>query len=170
MPPTDQENLSYTSRLLLLVLLSSTIQQAAATQAIQLPFTATQYGGNQITLVVRGNEFINYLSDEDGFPVVEKAATSTPYADQPLLASMEALQYVYGTVDQSGALQPTSFLVGESDPHQIPEMLAIGPKRVNDRLLAAMAANGETLSSESAPHNPPGIASKLRLSSYLMCT
>lgn len=60
------------------------------------------------------------------------------------LASSEAEQYVYATIDASGALQPTPYAVGAFNPTRIPGLSPVAAPSVSDEnIIAAQMEGGD---------------------------
>src|SRR5688572_3616672 len=72
---------------------------ARAIDANPSPAELTQPDGTKITLRLRGDEWLNWLEDSQGYAVV-----------------MEQGSYVYATLNTEGLLSPTALAVGHADP------------------------------------------------------
>jgi hypothetical protein len=101
---------------------------AEAVQAVPVPFHVFQGGSdanNQIKLVVQGNEYFNYFSDELGYPVVAQPVVTASITLEAHARHQHEpdFNFVYGVFDKTTrALYPTSLRVGEVDPRQVPSL------------------------------------------------
>ncbi len=96
------QSLGSTMRLipiLVSALLAFSPTSSQAIVASPTPVTLTQPDGAKIVLQVRGDEFVNWFEDINGFSVVRDNGT-----------------YVYARLDVEGKLAPTPNAVGKSDP------------------------------------------------------
>lgn len=78
-------------------------------------FQETQYDGSYIDLYVKGDEHYNWLEDVNGFSVLR-------LDNQPVLASggiFTSTKFVYANVSDTGMLEPTDFLVGNTNPYNL---------------------------------------------------
>ena len=66
------------------------------------PYEVTQPDGTKVVLRLRGDEHFNWTEDENGYTVVRSNKT-----------------YVYGRLDASGHVAPTSYRVGRGNPAQV---------------------------------------------------
>ena len=85
--------------LMVLLLLAVVAPPARGIPASPHPFAALQPDGTQITLHVRGDEYLHWFEDIAGFTVVQHGAA-----------------YEYATLNDEGELAPTGLLVGRDDP------------------------------------------------------
>lgn len=78
-------------------------------------FQEIQYDGSYIDLYVKGDENYNWLEDVNGFSVLR-------LDNQPVLASegiTTSTKFVYANVSDTGMLEPTDFLVGNTNPYNL---------------------------------------------------
>lgn len=96
---------------------------AFGTQASPHPIRTSQPDGTQITLYLRGNEYLHWYEDSRGYTVVRRGNDPIGTAGLSALAralpaedDAARLPYVYATRDEEGRLAPTELLVGKADP------------------------------------------------------
>ncbi|MEP6809073.1 MAG: M6 family metalloprotease domain-containing protein [Chthoniobacterales bacterium] len=75
------------------------LARVEAIQANETPFEFTQPDGTRIMLRLRGDEFYHWHEDMNGFTALR-----------------EGDAFVYGKLNSLGELEPTSFIVGKTDP------------------------------------------------------
>ena len=92
---------SFSILLLLVALLSVAVfvQSAWAIQASPHAFVAEQPDGTKSTLYIRGDEYLSWCEDTNGYTVLHDGG-----------------KYVYAELDNGGRLVPTNLVVGQSDP------------------------------------------------------
>lgn len=92
------------------------------------PFDFTQADGSKVTLFLRGNEFLHWHEDQQGFTVIKNKEN-----------------FVYAKLNEKGDLEPTAKIVGKSDPR------AIG---LTPKLLPPASRRSPNLNDEKAPYRP----------------
>jgi hypothetical protein len=108
-----------------------------AVEASPFPFTVTQPDGSQVTLFVRGNEYVNFFADPSGFPVVKSMLHDDK--DDTVHVGADNSAFVYATLNSDGSLSSTEHQVGRVDPTRVPGLVPyVAPiVNVDEHFLAA---------------------------------
>jgi hypothetical protein len=129
-------NLSKSLLALAVITASSWPHVVEAVEASPFPFTVTQPDGSQVTLFVRGNEYVNFFADPSGFPVVKSILDDN---DDTVHIGADNSAFVYATLNSDGSLSSTEHQVGRVDPTRVPGLVPyVAPSvNVDEHFLAA---------------------------------
>lgn len=99
----------------------SCLTTTEAMTASPTPFTTTQYDGQQISLYIRGNEYRNYLTDLNGYIVMQNSDSAiTPEVqlasdNNNIQQNVAPTRYTYATIGVDGNIVSSGIAVGTVD-------------------------------------------------------
>ena len=125
---------------IVITLLALNTNSARAAPIDKFPVTVTQPDGTELNLFASGDEFYNWLQDEQGYTVIQDPDSG---------------YYVYADL-VDGLLIPTQFIVGETDPalEGLLPFINIAPEQIGEIRQTALDLRAQAI---GEIHNGPNV-------------